>query len=483
MIIIKPDWVCHGGNRADSRNKKPCIYSIHVHPDGQRIATGSIDGTVKIWNTRPIYDEAAELDPNCHKLLSTMTNHNGAVLCVRWSNKDGRYLASSSDNDNVIMIWERDTGHESDVQDLSWSSDNRYLASCGVDGLIMIWDGNTFELVKKVDQHTGFVKGITWDPAGKFLASQSDDKRVKIWRTSDWQLETEIVGPFINAPGTTLFRLNGIQCIAAIINRDDWNADISLVGHTMPVEVTAFNPKMFYMRDDEDENIAEEASPASICALGSQDRSVSIWVTKFSRPLCVAADLFDNNIYDANWTPDGRTLFACSQDGTVACIMLDTELEDVVPDDEINSELEKYGFGRVGNHFPETPMQLELEEEGKDKPNKTPSKRIEKLMTGGEASFPGFQEDTDMTDAVIPQGNKTEASNIDIPASIITAQQKVTYKNGKKRIQPVMVSSASTRPAVATNNLSNGTVNSQPKIHVSGQLIVCLICSIYPEIR
>ena len=29
------------------------------------------------------------------------------MLCVRWSN-DGRYLASSSDNDNVIIIWERD---------------------------------------------------------------------------------------------------------------------------------------------------------------------------------------------------------------------------------------------------------------------------------------------------------------------------------------------------------------------------------------
>lgn len=77
---------------------------------------------------------------------------------------------------------------------------------------------------------------------------------VKVWRTSDWGLETDIVSPFINAPGTTLFRrlswapdgahvaaanaVNGLQCIAAIINRDDWNADVSLVGHLLPVEVT-----------------------------------------------------------------------------------------------------------------------------------------------------------------------------------------------------------------------------------------------------
>jgi hypothetical protein len=35
---------------------------------------------------------------------------------------------------------------------------------------------------------------------------QSDDKMVKIWRTSDWGLEADITSPFINAPGTTLFR-------------------------------------------------------------------------------------------------------------------------------------------------------------------------------------------------------------------------------------------------------------------------------------
>jgi protein HIRA/HIR1 len=36
-----------------------------------------IDGNVKIWNTVPIFDEIAEQDPNCHKLLCTMTMHNG----------------------------------------------------------------------------------------------------------------------------------------------------------------------------------------------------------------------------------------------------------------------------------------------------------------------------------------------------------------------------------------------------------------------
>lgn len=85
-------------------------------------------------------------------------------------------------------------GHDSDVQDLAWSADNKYLASCGVDGFVIVWSGTTFgkesratvnpiciinlyttEQITKIDQHSDFVKGVTWDPAGKFLASQVNE--------------------------------------------------------------------------------------------------------------------------------------------------------------------------------------------------------------------------------------------------------------------------------------------------------------------
>ncbi|KAM3581865.1 HIR complex subunit [Umbelopsis sp. WA50703] len=466
--------------------------------------------------------------------LSSFVRVPGAVLCVRWSNTEGRYLASGSDNDNTIIIWELDRsvtrgtvfgssdvnyeswrpvkylrGHESDVQDLAWSSDNQYLASCAVDGHVIVWDGLTFDRVKKIDQHGGFVKGVTWDPVGKYLASQSDDNLVKIWRTSDWGLERDIREPFVNAPGTTFFRrlswapngshiaaanaVNGMQCVAAVISRDNWSSDLSLVGHELPVEVACFNPKLFYFATAESDSSAQPAdeqrgSLASVCALGGQDRSISIWVTKYSRPLCVAADVFQNNIYDLAWSPDGRYVVACSQDGTVAFLQLDEELGTAIEDDEMIQLLSKYGYKRKAVTLPETPVQLELEEENATAQKAQATSRIAMLM-GGDQPDTAMPDITKTNLAAISDSNasatklttsnedQTKSSSTSIekssvqtaatsqanaeplsqPKIDVAKQQKVTIgKDGKKRIQPVFFNTRNNNPnGTDTSNLQN----------------------------
>lgn len=189
------------------------------------------------------------------------------------------------------------------------------------------------------------------------------------------------------------------------------------------------------MKDDSLDD--SEKTLATICALGSQDRSVSIWATKFSRPVCVAADIFDNNVHDIAWTPDGKNLFACSQDGTVACLQLGEELNDEAPEDAIYAELSKYGYGRAKTQLPETPTQLELEEENAIVVKASSSKRIVELMEGNIDIRPSYSSDTTMSE---PPNNLTSSSS---SAPTISEQKISIAKNGKKRIQPVMLSSSS----------------------------------------
>lgn len=57
------------------------------------------------------------------------------------------------------------------------------------------------------------------------------------------------------------------------------------------------------------------------CAIGSRDRSVSVWLTSLKRPLVVIKELFDDSVLDLSWHSDGLYLLACSWDGTIACII------------------------------------------------------------------------------------------------------------------------------------------------------------------
>lgn len=383
MRFTKPAWVIHReqGTKSEQNPKPLSIFSVHVHPDGSRIATGGLDAKVRIWSTKPILNESSELSGRPPKSLSTLSMHTGPVLVVRWG-YSGRWLASGSD-DTIVMIWDLDPtakgklwgsdevnvegwkplkrlpGHESDVTDLAWAPGDRYLASVALDSKVLIWCGFTLERLHSLDLHRGFVKGVCWDPVGEFLATASDDRSVKIWRTSDWSLEAEVEKPFEASPGTFFRRLSwspdgahitasnatnnqGFVFIAAVIARNSWTSEISLVGHENTVEVSCYNPHIFVR------NTSQPVVTSNICsvvALGGDDRSVSVWQTKSARPMIVAKEVFERQILDLSWSQDGFALYAVSSDGTMGVFHFDVEeMEGICPLSAQKEYLKKFGY-------------------------------------------------------------------------------------------------------------------------------------------
>lgn len=380
MKLLKPGWITHDGYP---------IFSLDVHPDGSRFATGGQgagdSGRVVIWNMGPVVDEEQETKENVPKYLSRMDNHLNCVNCVRWSS-DGKYLASAGD-DKVVMIWQiarynnsaagnslfggtanAETwrcvatlrGHSGDILDLNWSKTEQWLASCSVDNTVIIWNtGKWNEIVATLRGHTGLVKGVSFDPVGKYVASQSDDKSLKLWRTMDWKEECTLTEPFVECGGTThVLRLNwspdgqvlvsahamnNCGSVAQIIEREGWTADKDYVGHRKAVTCIRFNQNL--LRTATRKGDKEKESIFSCLAVGSRDRSVSVWLTSAKRPLVVVHDLFDDSVMDLSWSSCGRWLLACSWDGSVACIEFEKhELGKRLSELEATAHLEKlYG--------------------------------------------------------------------------------------------------------------------------------------------
>ena len=463
MKLLKPKWVSHGAGQP--------IFSVHIHPDGTRLATGGQgddSGKVIIWNMAPIVSEEAELDPAIPKVLCELTNHLGCVNCVRWS-VDGKYLASGGD-DSVIMIWTLRykgnatpafgskypvheqwgcahmlRGHNGDILDLNWSHDQHFLASCSVDNSIIIWNARKFpEKVTIIEDHEGLVKGVAWDPVGKYLSSQSDDKTVRIWRTTDWKEEIKISKPFQRCGGTThvlrlswspdgrfivsAHSLNNDGPTAHIIERN-WKTGMDFVGHRKAIEVVAFNPHLFSKESD---------SNHGCLALGSRDRSVSIWLTSLKRPLVVIHDLFTNSVLDLSWSHDGYQLIACSLDGSIAFLSFS--------ETEIGASLDQTAIDD---------LYLELYGSKKLDLKRGYNRKSSNLLIEDPAMLPQLLDKKTTPTKTMTQPPPSLTN--DIP--IIQQQVESRTADGRRRITPVMLTSQPSAP----NSLSNSpfTSNSQ----------------------
>ncbi|KAK9726979.1 hypothetical protein RND81_05G250000 [Saponaria officinalis] len=491
MIAEKPSWIRHEGVQ---------IFSIDIQPGGLRFATGGGDHKVRIWNMKSVAKDC-EKDDQIHRILATLRDHFGSVNCVRWA-KHGRYIASGSD-DQVILIHERRPGsgttefgsgeppdvenwkvvmtlrgHTADVVDLNWSPDDSMLASGSLDNTIHIWNMSTGMCTAVLRGHSSLVKGVTWDPIGSFIASQSDDKTVIIWRTSDWSLAHKTEGHWAKSLGSTFFRrlgwspcghfittTHGFQKprhSAPVLERGEWAATFDFLGHNAPVIVVKFNHSMFRRNSSNAPDVkassagwsngasksgGKESQPYNVIAIGSQDRTITVWTTASPRPLFVAKHFFTQSVVDLSWSPDGYSLFACSLDGSVATFHFEGKEIGQRLTDEEQDELKRSRYGDVRGrqaNLAESPAQLLLEAAAA---KHTPSRKVSKDTQPGQAvSKPSSDLGTTskVSESHLDNGNKNAGVNSDALNKVAATprvsnpvkQKEYRRPDGRKRIIP-----------------------------------------------
>ncbi|KAA8592417.1 hypothetical protein FQN60_017872 [Etheostoma spectabile] len=443
MKLLKPSWVSHNG--------KP-IFSVDIHPDGTKFATGGQgedSGKVMIWNMAPVLREDDEKNENIPKMLCQMDNHLACVNCVRWSN-NGLYLASGGD-DKLVMVWKR-AAFIGPSTVFGSSSKLANVEQWRVDNTIVIWNARKFP-------------GLTWDPVGKYIASQADDHSLRVWRTMDWQMEANITKPFSECGGTThVLRLswspdgqylvsahamNNSGPTAQIVERDGWKTNMDFVGHRKAVTVVKFNPKIF-KKKQKNGSAPKPGCPYCCCAVGSKDRSLSVWLTSLKRPLVVIHDLFDKSIMDISWTLTGLGMLVCSMDGTVAYLdfSLD-ELGDPLNEEEKNSIHQNiYGKSlaitsteaQLSTTIIENPEMLKYQQERQNsaQANSGPG------STGPESSAPKLNS--------VMNGESLE----DIRKNLLKKQVETRTADGRRRITPLCIAQ------LDTGDFSPALFNSAP---------------------
>jgi WD40 repeat protein len=181
-----------------NRDHTDKVQAITWLPDGKRIASGSKDCKIYIWDLfkeqckrslwRQLFSSNQDYKP--------LQRHNGPIYGLAWS-PDGQYLVSAS-GDYKAFLWSFNAGNtffteamkcKGMVNSAAWSPDSKYLALGSNDKTVQIWEvtKQSSSIVSRAPSfvyrgHSGYVNTVAWSPDGSRVASAGVDRTLQVWQ-------------------------------------------------------------------------------------------------------------------------------------------------------------------------------------------------------------------------------------------------------------------------------------------------------------
>jgi WD40 repeat protein/glutaredoxin-related protein len=151
------------------------IWSVKISPDRSFVASGSADGTIRIWD---IHTAVA------HRVLA---GHSGWVNCIAIT-PDSKFIVSGS-TDTTIRVWSVEDGseclvlrgHTRWVNALSIAPDGERLVSVSADRTLRLWSLSSGTEIGIAYAHNDCIWSVCITSDGQYAITSSADKNIVLW--------------------------------------------------------------------------------------------------------------------------------------------------------------------------------------------------------------------------------------------------------------------------------------------------------------
>ena len=287
------------------------VPSITFSPDGQTLASGSWDQTIRLWN------------PHTGQLKTTLIGHTSNIHDVAFS-PDGQTLVSVG-RDITIRLWDPHTGelkttpteNKDWITSIAFSPDGNMLATGGAGGKILLRNTDTGELKETLTQHATVinhvVESLAFSPDGNTLASGNRDKIIRLWNPNNGKLKstltehTDVVMSMAFSPDGKTLASGSRDRTIRLWNPENGKLKTTLTGYTDWINPVAFSPDGQYL------------------ACGRYN-TIRLWNTQTGEYKNIS-ERHTGHILSLAFSPDGTTLASGSEDKTVLLWNVQTLLE------------------------------------------------------------------------------------------------------------------------------------------------------------